>query len=136
MVDCENKVINDIQTAVSTVYNNLAFYGEENIAPSKFPCVVMYQEDNYILENYIDTSGIENYVRMTYLVNVYSNKKAGRKQEAKDICKIISDKMVGLGFRRTMLSPMPNIDITICRYTMRFVGTVCEEQTNKYRVYQ
>lgn len=136
MIDCENKVLNDVQTAISTAYSNCAFYSEEVRSPSKFPCVVMYEEDNYLSREQIDSSSIENFANVSYIVNVYSNKKSGKKEEAKAICSVIDEKMLSLGFRRTMHSPMPNVDITICRYTMRYVAVINEESAKKYRIYQ
>jgi hypothetical protein len=54
-------------------------------------------------------------------INVYSNKAEGKKTECKKIIKEINDALYSMNFRRTAMTPVPNMeDATIYRITARF----------------
>lgn len=65
----------------------------------------------------------ENHALLLVSVNVYSNKAGTKKSEAKAIMGVIADTMYRMNFRRTMMSPITNMnDTTIFRYTAQFEG--------------
>jgi hypothetical protein len=71
------------------------------------------------------TTRIENAARVMYEVNVYSNKDGYRKLEARAIMADVDEILSGLGFTRTMLNPVPNMqDGTIFRLTARYDAVV------------
>jgi hypothetical protein len=62
-------------------------------------------------------------------LNVYSNKKSGKKSECKAIASLIDDEMAALGFSRSMLQPIPNMDdATIYRMTGRYRAVVSKDK--------
>jgi hypothetical protein len=64
-----------------------------------------------------------------YEVNVYSNKKSGKKSECKKIISIIDEEMSALGFTRIMLQPIPNMDdATKYRMTARYRAVVSKDK--------
>lgn len=63
----------------------------------------------------------EDMVIAMFEINVYSNKAEGKKTECKKIIKEINDALYSMNFRRTAMTPVPNMeDATIYRITARF----------------
>jgi hypothetical protein len=63
-----------------------------------------------------------------YEVNVYSNKVTGKKSECKAIIALIDREMLALGFVRSTLTPVPNMnDSTIYRMVARYRATVSSD---------
>jgi hypothetical protein len=64
-----------------------------------------------------------------YEVNVYSNKTKGKKSECKAIAALIDNELATLGFSRTMLQPIPNMDdATIYRMTGRYTAVISKDK--------
>ena len=124
MIDIENKVINDVFTAVRTAYSGASCYGEYVSVPAAFPCVTLYEADNSTYRRSQDTDLQEHHARVMYECNVYSDKQSGKKKEARDIAKLIDATMQSMKFTRTFYSPLPNLDRTIFRITMRWEAIV------------
>ena len=84
-----------------------------------------------------DTSGIENFADVMYQVDIYSNKNKGKKSECKAIAAVVDDEFARLGFTRTFLNPVPNMDdATIYRMTGRYRGVVGEDGSGNFMVYR
>lgn len=124
MIDIENKVINDVFTAVRTAYAEASCYGEYVSVPAAFPCVTLYESDNSTYRRSQDADLQEHHARVMYECNVYSDKQSGKKKEARDIAKLVDATMQNMKFTRTFYSPMPNLDRTIFRITMRWEAIV------------
>ena len=61
-------------------------------------------------------------------LNVYSNKTKGKKAECKAIAALVDSELARLGFTRTMLNPIPNMDdATIYRMLGRYTAKVSKE---------
>jgi len=129
MIDIQNKVFNDVSTAVKTSYSSATCYAEYVATPASFPCMTLIEADNFIASNQIDSSGIENYVDVMYECNIFTNLKSGKKTQAYGIANVVDTKMQQLGFRRTMLSQIPNEDISIYRLLIRYEGRVSKGVT-------
>lgn len=130
MIDVESAVFNTIATAISTRYPNIFVTGEYVKAPTSFPAISLYEIDNAVLRSTQDTSGMENHALVVYELNVYSNKKNGKKSECRDIVALIDTQMAALGFTRIMLNPVPNIeDATIYRLTGRYRAVIGTDET-------
>ena len=72
---------------------------------------------------------MENHSTLMYEVNVYSNKKTGKKTECKKIITLVDEAMSALGFTRIMLQPIPNMDdATIYRMTARYRAVVSKDK--------
>lgn len=126
MVDFESRIFAYIKPALSG-FTGIKIESVNNLSPSQFPCACIEQADNYIYERGIDSGDIENFVTVMFEVNVYSNKKDGKKKEAKQIFSAISDKFKELGFTRTYETPINMADSTIYRLTGRFMATISKD---------
>lgn len=122
MIDIENIVYTKIHDALQ----GIDVAGDYVEQPSVFPHVSVQEISNIVRSANMDTSKIEQYASLLYSIDVYSAKTVGKKSEAKSIAEQVNTVMEGLGFRRSMCQPMPNVDRTIYRITMRYSGTVHE----------
>ena len=131
MIDIENKVINDVFTAVRTAYTGASCYGEYVSVPAAFPCVTLYEADNSTYKRSQDDNSQEHQANLMYECNVYSDKATGKKTEARSIAKLVDETMQGMKFTRTFYQPIPNLDRTIFRITMRWEAVVGEPITTE-----
>ena len=129
MIDCENEVFDTIAKAVRNVYPSAFVSGEYIKAPSKFPHVSLIEMSNTAYDRTQTSGDLENHASLMYEVNIYSNKKSGKKSECKAIAALIDNEMATLGFSRTMLQPIPNMDdATIYRMTGRYTAVVSKDK--------
>jgi len=130
MIDIESELFNKLSVAIKTEYPTAYVTGEYVPAPSSFPCVSIVEIDNYPLVSTQDTSSQENHANLTYEINIYSNKTTGKKAECKAIASLIDSEMLGLGFNRTMLNNILNLnDSTIYRMVGRYRAIVSTNKT-------
>lgn len=130
MIDIENEVFTAVVKAVRTEYPNIYIVGEYVRAPSKFPCVSLIEMDNSAYDKTQTSGNLENHASVMYELDVYSNKTSGKKSECKKITALIDKQMSALGFSRTMLQPIPNVDdATIYRIKGRYMGVISENKT-------
>lgn len=123
MIDLENTIFNTVATVLRTDYPGIAVYGEYVAEPASFPCVNMWESDNSVEERYEDTSALDDYVRVTYTVQVFTNSST-KKLDAKAIAETVDTIMTTFRFRRFLFSQVPNIDRTIYRIELRYSGIV------------
>ena len=129
MINIENEIFNIVSTKVRDVVDDVYMSGEYVKAPPYFPAVSLMEMDNAPYTNTRTSSETENHSVLMYEVNVYSNKKTGKKSECKKIIAIIDEAMSEMGFTRTMLQPLPNMDdATIYRITARYTAIVSKEK--------
>ena len=140
MINIENKVFNDIATALTTEYPNISVVSEYVDTPNTFPCVTIVEDDNSVHQNSLDNTNVEHHANLMYSVNVYSNKRSGKKQEAKAIMGSIDNLMSAMKFTRTMCMQTPNIDRTIYRITARYTAIVergrADGDNTVYQIYR
>ena len=129
MINVENEIFNIIAKAVRAVYPDIYIIGEYVKSPPKFPCVSLVEMDNSAYTRTQTSSSVENHAELMYELNVYSNKKSGKKSECKAIASLIDDELAALGFSRTMLQPIPNLeDATIYRMVGRYRAVVSKDK--------
>lgn len=125
MIDIETEIFNIISQKVRENYPNAFITGEYVKTPSSMPCISIIEIDNQMYNSTQSTGSLENHAQVVYEVNVYSNKKVGKKSECKDIIACIDNEFERLGFTRTFLNPVPNeIDATIYRIVARYKAVV------------
>jgi hypothetical protein len=130
MIDIESSVFSIVAQAVREKYPKIFMTGEYVMSPSSFPCVSLVEIDNAVYRNSSTNTVEENHAAVTYEVNVYSNKSTGKKAECKAIIGLIDTQLANLGFTRTMLEPIPNMDeATIYRMLGRYRAVVSKEHT-------
>ena len=129
MIDIENDVFNTVATVVRTEYPDSYMVGEYVKTPPKFPCVSIVEMDNTTYQRAEDSESVEHYASVMYEVNVYSNKTVGKKSECKEIIALVDERMLALGFARTMLQPIPNLDdATIYRMVGRYSAVISKDK--------
>lgn len=130
MIDIESEVFTAVANEVRATYTGLYMVGEYVKSPSTFPCVSIVETDNQVYRNTRTSSVTENHAQVMYEVNVYSNKKTGKKAQCREIMAAIDTAMTRLGFTRTLLNPVPNEDdATIYRMVGRYRAIVDRNQT-------
>lgn len=128
MIDVENEIFNNVARAIRDVYPDIYISGEYVKSPSTFPAVAIVEMDNTMYVK-TQTNEVENHAELMYEVNIYSNKTSGKKSECKDIASLIDNEMAALGFSRTMLQPIPNMDdATIYRMTGRYRAVASKDK--------
>ena len=129
MIDVENDIFNTVATVVREKYPNIYMVGEYVKTPPKFPCGSLVEMDNQSYQRTEDSGSSENHASVMYEVNVYSNKTVGKKAECKAIIALIDEQMLALGFARTMLQPIPNLDdATIYRMVGRYSAIISKDK--------
>lgn len=124
MIDIENLVITEISTVLTTAYPNIYITSEYPETPSSFPCVFISEDDNTTYRDSQDNELNEHHASLMYSVSVFSNKKEGKKSEAKAIMNLVDSAFQNLKFTRTMKTPVPNIDRSIYRIEARYEAIV------------
>ena len=129
MIDIENDVFNTVATELRSKYPDIYVVGEYVRTPPRFPCVSLIEMDNQSYQQTEDSGSVENHASLMYEVNIYSNKTVGKKTECKAIATLIDERMLALGFARTMLQPTPNMDdATIYRMTGRYSAVISKDK--------
>ena len=129
MINIENEIFNDVSTKVRTSVTDVYMSGEYVKVPPYFPAVFLIEMDNTPVVATQTSTEMENHSTLMYEVNVYSNKKTGKKTECKKIITLIDEAMSALGFTRIMLQPIPNMDdATIYRMTARYRAVVSKDK--------
>jgi hypothetical protein len=129
MIDIENEVYNTIAEALREKFDPISVYGEYVKSPATFPAVMIEEKSNSALVRTQDSGSLENHASLMYEVNVYSNKKTGKKSQCKEIFKIIDNEFQKLGFTRTLKEPIPNLEnATIYRMIGRYTAVVSADE--------
>lgn len=129
MIDIENQIFDNISKVVREHYPDIYMTGEYINIPPTFPSVSLVQKSNPTYRQTQTSASNENHVDVMFEVNIYSNLKVGKKAECKRIAKIIDDQFLQLGFTRTMLEPIDNVnDTTIYRMVGRYVAIVSKDE--------
>ena len=129
MIDIENDIFNTVAKEVRAKYPDIYMVGEYVKTPPKFPCVSLVEMDNQSYQRTEDSGSSENHASVMYEVNIYSNKAIGKKSECKEIATVIDEQMLALGFARTMLQPIPNLDdATIYRMVGRYSAVISKNK--------
>lgn len=138
MIDVENLVIDTVSKAIKgSAYSNTLVTTEYTDTPSSFPCVSIYEADNYTYRRTQDNDLKEHHTNVMYEVNVFSNKTSGKKTECKKIMEIIDSTMQNMKFTRTVKQPIPNKDKTIFRIVARYEAVIADYFADgKDKVYQ
>ena len=127
MIDKENEVYTRVRSAILAEFPNANVTSTYVNKPSAFPHVSIEQSDSYTPSRYVSSAWNEEYARIMYTVNVYSNKVGTAKSEAKAIMRIVCDEMHHMNLLRESCVPTPNVnDATVYRMTARFEGTADE----------
>ena len=138
MIDIESIVFDTVYKAVKSKVPKAEVKSVYVESAAEFPCVCVVEDDNRTFQKTLDGSLNEHHAELLYTVTVYSNKKNGKKEEARAIAKVIDEAMQGMKFTRIMLNQIPNIDQRIYRIVGRYRAIVSEglKQSDGKTIYQ
>ena len=125
MIDVNNEVFTSVATSVRDKHTGTTVTGEYTRKPSKFPAVTLDEIQNVVVERLEDSSNAENFAGLTYRLQVFSNKRTGKKAEAREIFATADAEMRRMGFRRVTYTTTPEIyDSTIYNITATYEAVV------------
>lgn len=125
MIDYQNEIFTSVATAVRSAHAGTTVTGEYTRSPSKFPALTVDEIENVTVPALVDSSNEEKFCGLTYRVQSFSNKTAGKKAEAREIFATADEVMRGLGFHRITYSTTPEIyDSTIYSITATYEAIV------------
>ena len=114
MIDVNNEIFTNVATSVRGKHTGTSVTGEYTRKPSKFPAVTLDETQNVIVDRLEDSSNTENFAGVAYRLQVFSNKRTGKKAEAREIFATADAEMRRMGFRRVTYTTTPEIyDSTI-----------------------
>lgn len=132
MIDIEPEVFDTVKKRVMEAFPEVDMASEYVPYPSGFPHASVYEADNHVFAGTQDSSHMERHAILMFQVDVYSNKVSGKKTECRKIMAVIDAAMADMGFTRTTMTPVPNMnDATIYRMTARY--TVLADEKYNYR---
>lgn len=109
MIDYSNEIFTLVATDVREKHEGTKVIGENVRTPSEFPCVTLDETRNVTVARLVDSSRAEDFAEVTYKLQVFSNKKSGKKSEARAIFATADATMIGLGFRRLTYTTTPEV---------------------------
>jgi len=122
MIDIEPKVYTKVRSALASF--NVTMKSIEDFTPKAFPTVALYEDDNYTRRDTISSKG-EEHAEVMYVVNIYTNGNS-KKQNAKNIFSKVDETLMGLGFIRQVVTPVPNNNYY--RLSARYIATVGNDE--------
>lgn len=130
MIDAESEIFSILYDTVKAVYPKAFVTGEYVKSPTAFPAVSIVEISNAVYRNSTTNTVEENHAAVTYEINVYSNKKSGKKAECRKIMNLIDQKLSEINFTRRLLQPVPNMeDATIYRLLARYRAVIGIDHT-------
>jgi len=122
MIDIESKIVDTIYNAVKAqnAYPDADVTTGFDMQAATFPCVVVKEVDNAPVRNTDTDDCAENYTRLIYQVDVYTDSENKAKTEGKAILGIVDSALQGLKFRRMRKNEPLNISRTIFRQYARW----------------
>ena len=125
MIDVNNEIFTSVATSVRNKHTGTTVTGEYTRKPSKFPAVTLDEMQNVMVDRLEDSSNAENFAGVTYRLQVFSNKRTGKKAEAREIFATADAEMRRMGFRRVTYTTTPEIyDSTIYNITATYEAVV------------
>ena len=124
MIDIENIVIDKVIEELTNNFENITVSSEETKVPASFPAIMILEKANSV---YLDSrdENIENHANIMIQADIYDNDVANKKSNCKAIATHLDIVMQSMGFTRTMLEPIANLeDATIYRITTRYTAVV------------
>ncbi len=118
MIDVESLVVDSVTRVVKSLYPEATIKSATQDVPPAFPFVSILEADNSAYKKTQDEENREHHVELMYEVNVYSNKKNGRKTEAKQILSLVDDVLQEMKFTR--ITKLPIETKSYYRYVARY----------------
>lgn len=125
MLDYNNEIFTTVAKRVRAEHTGTTVSGEYTRRPSEFPAVTLDETTNVMVDLLEDSSNEEKFAGVTYRLQVFSNKQAGKKAEARAIFATADAEMRRMGFRRVTYTTTPEIyESTIYQITATYEAVV------------
>ena len=121
MIDKENEIYTLVRNAVKAADSSVSCDSSYQTNPATFPHLSFWQSEFATPIQFLDSSELPKFQRMTYEAQVYCNAKKGKKEQAKAIMSVVVDTMQKINFRLVTMTIVPNLaDSSIYRMAARF----------------
>ena len=107
MIEISNEVFNAVAKDLRSAYSGIKVVGEYVASPTSFPTVTIDETQN--IPVHLDSGARNKYAEVVYRVQVFSNKKNGKRAQAREILYRVDEKMQGLGFFAVTYTTTPAI---------------------------
>lgn len=124
MIDIENLVFNTVYDGVVSVHTDVSVQKGFIEETAVFPCIVLRETNNVPVQSMNTDDCAENFTRVTYQVDVYSDKGGTARSECRELLKLVDEIMQSMKFRRTHMNEPLNIKRTIFRQYARYTVIV------------
>ena len=124
MIDIENLVLNTVIDGVHAVYPALSVSKGFIEETAVFPCIVIRETNNVPVQKTNTDDCAENYTRVTYQVDIYSDKAGLARSECRELMDLVDGIMQSMKFRRIHTNEPLNISRTIFRQYARYTVIV------------
>ncbi len=125
MIDFETLIFSRIANKLREDDPGMFVSGEYVKAPADFPAVMIEEKGNSTYQRTQDSGNLENHASLMYEVNVFSNKRVGKKSQCKELFAIVDGEFKDMGFTRIMKEPVPNLeDGTVYRLIGRYTAVM------------
>jgi len=128
VIDIFNIIFTYVVDIVKNEYPTIFTTSDLVPVPTSFPCLAIVEQNNYTMKSSLTQEPRENHAYLMYQIDVFSNKKTGKRSECMAIFDIVDKAMQDHGFVRLFLSPTPNLeDASIYRMTGRYEAVVSND---------
>lgn len=125
MIDFETLIFSRIANKLREDDPGMFVSGEYVKAPADFPAVMIEEKGNSTYQRTQDSGNLENHASLMYEVNIFSNKRVGKKSQCKELFAIVDGEFKDMGFTRIMKEPVPNLeDGTVYRLIGRYTAVM------------
>lgn len=105
MINPENEVYTFLAEALREEFEGISISDDTEAVPARFPHVSIEMSGNSLLFKVMDSGNYECAICI-FSINVYSNKRVGRKRECRQIADFIDNILVRKNFRRQAMTPI------------------------------
>lgn len=108
MIDISSELFELLKTKIEEKFKGKVKVSlETNGSPTQFPCVTIEEISNVPV--HVDSSLFNRYARLSYRIQVFSNKENGKRNEARRIYSFIDTEMQKMRIRASTYSTRPNV---------------------------
>lgn len=128
MIDYSNEIFNTISASLREAYERITVMGEYVSVPAEFPCVAIDEISN--IPSHLDSAATNKYAAVRYRIQVFSNKTAGKRAEARLIYGTVDEIMQGIGLMCKTFTTTPDVyNSNIYQITATYEGVIDSKGT-------
>lgn len=107
MIDFSDSIFNHIKNLLEEEYPSCAVRAENDSKPASYPCCTVAETNNTSVA--LDSELVERHARVQYRFQIASNRRDGKRTEAKRILQVIDKWLIENNFRRTGKTETPDL---------------------------